>query len=137
MAVPAPLPCVKWWRMVMDEAQMIECTTTKTAEMALRLKSVHRWCVTGTPIGKSLKDLYGLLVFLNIDPYYIEYWWKKCLFDPYVRGETKDLEKVLSHFMWRTAKKDVLDQINIPKQTEDIHWLSFSPVEEHFYRYAW
>jgi hypothetical protein len=25
-------------------------------------------------------------------------------------------------------------QINIPKQTEEIHWLSFSPVEEHFYR---
>jgi E3 ubiquitin-protein ligase SHPRH len=27
-----------------------------------------------------------------------------------------------------------LFQINIPKQTEEIHWLSFSPVEEHFYR---
>jgi hypothetical protein len=25
-------------------------------------------------------------------------------------------------------------QINIPKQTEEVHWLSFSPVEEHFYR---
>jgi E3 ubiquitin-protein ligase SHPRH len=36
--------------------------------------------------------------------------------------------------MWRTVKKDVLDQINIPKQAEEIHWLSFSPVEEHFYR---
>ena len=38
MAIPAPLICVKWWRMVMDEAQMIESTTTKTAEMALRLQ---------------------------------------------------------------------------------------------------
>lgn len=27
-----------------------------------------------------------------------------------------------------------MDQINIPKQSEEIHWLSFSPVEEHFYR---
>ena len=134
MAIPAPLPCVKWWRMVMDEAQMLESTTSKTAEMALRLKAEHRWCVTGTPIGKSLNDLYGLFMFLNLDPYNLEYWWKKCLYNPYIRGKTKDLERVLSKIMWRTAKKDVLDQINIPKQTEEIHWLSFSPVEEHFYR---
>ena len=31
--------------------------------------------------------------------------------------------------------QDVLNQIDIPKQTEEIHWLSFSPIEEHFYRY--
>jgi E3 ubiquitin-protein ligase SHPRH len=55
--------------MVMDEAQMLESTTTKTAEMALRLRADHRWCVTGTPIGKSLNDLFGLLMFLNLDPY--------------------------------------------------------------------
>ncbi len=134
MAIPAPLPCVNWWRMVMDEAQMIESTTTKTAEMALRLKASHRWCVTGTPIGKSLNDLHGLLMFLNVDPYNLHYWWRKCLFEPYMRGQTRDLEKVLCQIMWRTTKKDVLDQINIPKQTEEIHWLSFSPVEEHFYR---
>ena len=36
MAVPAPLPCVQWWRICLDEAQMIETTTTKTAEMARR-----------------------------------------------------------------------------------------------------
>ena len=93
-----------------------------------------RWCVTGTPIGKSLNDLHGLLLFLNVDPYSLDFWWRKCLFEPYMRGQTRDLERVLCQILWRTAKKDVLDQINIPKQTEEIHWLSFSPVEEHFYR---
>ena len=88
----------------------------------------------GTPIGKSLNDLYGLFMFLNLDPYCMDFWWRKCLFEPYVRGETKDLERILCQILWRTAKKDVLNQINIPKQTEEIHWLSFSPVEEHFYR---
>ena len=74
------------------------------------------------------------MLFLNVDPYCLEHWWKRCLYDPYIRGKTKNLEEILCKILWRTAKKDVLDQINIPKQTEEIHWLSFSPVEEHFYR---
>ena len=102
--------------------------------MALRLQADHRLCVTGTPIGKSLNELFGLLMFLKIDPFCLEFWWKRCLFDPYIRGNTKYLEDVLCQIMRRTVKKDVLDQINIPKQAEEIHWLSFSPVEEHFYR---
>ena len=33
----------QWWRVCLDEAQMIENTMTKTAEMALRLSAVNRW----------------------------------------------------------------------------------------------
>ena len=35
--------------------------------------------------------------------------------------------------MWRTAKRDVIEEINLPLQTEQVHWLEFSPVERHFY----
>jgi len=99
-----------------------------------RLSAVNRWCVTGTPIEKSLNDLQGLLMFLKVDPYVLSHWWKHCLYDPYLRGDKGKLEGLLCQVMWRTAKKDVLHQINIPKQTEHVHWLSFSPIEEHFYR---
>lgn len=139
MAIPAPLPCVRWWRVCLDEAQMIEASSggiTKTAEMALRLSAVNRWCATGTPIEKSLNDVQGLLMFLKVDPYSIPHWWRECLYEPYCRGKKQPLEEVLRNLLWRTAKRDVLDQINIPSQTEDIHWLSFSPIEEHFYRYT-
>ena len=40
MAVPAVLPCINWWRICLDEAQMIETTTTRTAEMARRLSGM-------------------------------------------------------------------------------------------------
>ncbi|XP_078699866.1 LOW QUALITY PROTEIN: E3 ubiquitin-protein ligase SHPRH-like [Branchiostoma floridae x Branchiostoma belcheri] len=134
MAVPSPLPSVEWWRVCLDEAQMVECTTAKAAEMALRLSAVNRWCVTGTPIQRNLEDLYGLLLFLGVDPYWVKHWWERLLYQPYCHGNPRPMYEVISKVMWRTAKKDVLDQINLPGQTEEVHWLKFSPVEEHFYR---
>ena len=95
---------------------------------------MNRWCVTGTPIRDSLMDFHGLMVFLGIDPYNMEQWWRRRLCIPYISGNKARLESVLARYMWRTAKKDVLNQIDIPEQTEEIHFLQFSPIEEHFYR---
>ena len=90
--------------------------------------------MTGTPIRDSLMDFHGLMVFLGIDPYNMEQWWRRRLCIPYISGNKARLESVLARYMWRTAKKDVLNQIDIPEQTEEIHFLQFSPIEEHFYR---
>nr|XP_055027595.1 E3 ubiquitin-protein ligase SHPRH isoform X2 [Misgurnus anguillicaudatus] len=133
MAVPSPLVAVEWWRVCLDEAQMVECTTAKAAEMALRLTSVNRWCVSGTPVQRGLEDLYGLVLFLGVDPYWVKYWWDQLLYRPYRHGNTGPLYNVIGQLLWRSAKKDVIDQIQIPPQTEEIHWLNFSPVEGHFY----
>ncbi|XP_057715689.1 E3 ubiquitin-protein ligase SHPRH isoform X2 [Corythoichthys intestinalis] len=133
MAVPSPLVAVEWWRVCLDEAQMVECPTAKAAEMALRLASVNRWCVSGTPVQRGLEDLYGLLLFLGVDPYWVKHWWDQLLYRPYRRGNTEPLYGVVAQLLWRSAKKDVIDQIQIPAQTEEVHWLHFSPVEGHFY----
>ena len=41
---------------------MVESSTAKAAEMALKLDAQHRWAVTGTPLSRGLEDLFGLLV---------------------------------------------------------------------------
>ncbi|XP_029449895.1 E3 ubiquitin-protein ligase SHPRH [Rhinatrema bivittatum] len=133
MAIPSPLVAVDWWRICLDEAQMVECTTAKAAEMARRLSGVNRWCVTGTPVQRGLEDLYGLVLFLDVDPYWVKYWWDKLLYRSYCRRNPQPLYHLIAKIMWRSAKKDVIDQIQIPPQIEEVHWLQFSPVEHHFY----
>ncbi|KAI8791402.1 E3 ubiquitin-protein ligase SHPRH [Biomphalaria glabrata] len=134
LATPSPLVAVEWWRICLDEAQMVECVTTKTAEMALKLKAVNRWCVTGTPLMRSVEDIYGLLLFLGVDPLMVHQWFRLLLWEPFCHGFQHPMHEALQKILWRTAKKDVIDQIDLPMQTEEINWLTFSPVEEHFYR---
>ncbi|RUS85954.1 hypothetical protein EGW08_006283, partial [Elysia chlorotica] len=134
LATPSPMVAVEWWRICLDEAQMVECVTTKTAEMAMRLKAVNRWCVTGTPLMRSVEDIYGLLLFLNVDPLRVQQWFRQLVWEPYCYGMQAPMHHALAQVFWRTAKKDVIDQIDLPVQTEEINWLTFSPVEDHFYR---
>ena len=62
----SPLLQVRFWRVVVDEAQMVGSTTAQSSAMAARIAAVHRWCVTGTPIGKNgVADLHGLFIFLH------------------------------------------------------------------------
>ncbi|XP_017654537.1 E3 ubiquitin-protein ligase SHPRH isoform X3 [Nannospalax galili] len=133
MAIPSPLVAVEWWRICLDEAQMVECPTVKAAEMAQRLSGINRWCISGTPVQRGLEDLFGLVVFLGIEPYCVKHWWVRLLYHPYCRKNPQHLYSFIAKILWRSAKKDVIDQIQIPPQTEEVHWLHFAPVERHFY----
>lgn len=134
IALPSPLTGVLFWRICLDEAQMVESTTAKAAEVAVHLRSVHRWCVTGTPIQRDLSDIYGLLLFLGVDPYCNQTWWKTLLYEPYIQGNSQPLCNFLAKIMWRSAKRDVIHEIRLPDQDEKVKWLIFTPVEQHFYR---
>ncbi|XP_044732242.1 E3 ubiquitin-protein ligase SHPRH [Chrysoperla carnea] len=130
----SPLLSLEWWRICLDEAQLVEGATSNVANMARKLNAVHKWAVSGTPAQRGIPDLYGLIIFLGIQPYNDFDIWKYALYNPYCKGIKEPLHKFLSKIMWRTCKKDILNQINIPKQTEIIHWLKFSAVEEFFYK---
>ncbi|XP_045026418.1 LOW QUALITY PROTEIN: E3 ubiquitin-protein ligase SHPRH [Daphnia magna] len=122
MAPPSPLLSVRFWRLCLDEAQMVEGSATRAAEMARKFHTVHRWCVTGTPIQKSVQDLHGLFMFLDVA---VD---RRVLFNPV------GLVDVLAPIFWRTRKSAVTEQIQLPEQTDETHWLSFSAVEQHFYQ---
>lgn len=62
-------PKSRFYRVVLDEAQSIKNKATKSALAACRLRSVTRFCLTGTPMMNNITELYSLIHFLRIRPY--------------------------------------------------------------------
>jgi len=134
--VPSPLTSIRWWRVCLDEAQRVETPTAASAKMALKLEAYHRWCVTGTPVGRGkLEDLYGLLLFLRIDPFANKTWFAKCL-NPAVPNVEERIYHLLRHVFWRSTKSLdlVRQQMGVPDQLEKRVILQFSSIEKHFYK---
>jgi len=92
-----PLLTGRFWRMVLDEAQEVESPVRQSAQMADRIESVHRWCVTGTPIGKNqLEDLCGLFLFLRLYPFDSNDCWRASMSLPFLEGYEAPLKNLLS-----------------------------------------
>ncbi len=70
-----PLFSQTWYRVVLDEAHVIRNRLTETAKAIFGLKSIRRWCLTGTPIQNSIDDIFSLLHFLKEDPWADVGWW--------------------------------------------------------------
>lgn len=138
--MPTPLTRLRFWRVAIDEAQLVESSTAKAAAMALKLHTEHRWCVTGTPLSRGLEDLQGLMAFLKVQPYADKYWWKRVIQQPYETGSRAARARLLQllrpaagGLLWRSAKADVKNELGIPPQYHHLTNLKFSAIERHFY----
>lgn len=135
MRPSSPLLMVKWWRVCLDEAQMVESSTSKAAEMVGNLPAVHRWAVTGTPIQKTIDDLAPLLKFIGFreacEPLDA---WQTVANSFLLNHKVEPLLDLLQHCMWRTCKSKVEHELGIPPQSEVVHYLDLSNVESLYYR---
>ena len=134
--IPTPFTRLRWWRVCLDEAQMVDGgMQSLVVKMALTLDAVNKWCVTGTPISRGLQDVHALLRFLRCSPWDDVHVWKKVVQDPYELGKgKKSLHAELRELMWRNTKDAVASEIRIPGQAELVTKLQLNAVERHFYR---
>ncbi|VDK49990.1 unnamed protein product, partial [Cylicostephanus goldi] len=130
---PSPLLAVNFLRICLDESQLVESKVKAAAKMCSFLRGRYHWCVTGTPLSKSVNDLYGLVCFLGLFPYYIDSVWEHYLFNPWTTGKRKAMINLLTQLMWRNTKKDVADQLDNVVRQDRLVELSFSPIEERLY----
>jgi len=134
--VPSPLLGVDWWRLCLDEAQQVETPTAGSARMAAKIVAHNRWCVSGTPIGKGrLDDLYGLFLFLRLEPFDNIHWFKRC-FNTKNRDIRARVSALLKDVFWRSTKslQSVQRDMDVPDQVDETIELDFSSIERHFYR---
>lgn len=45
----------------------------------------------------------------------------------------KFIHNFFRQIMWRSSKVHVSEELQLPPQEECLSWLTFSPIEEHFY----
>ena len=122
----SPLVGVSWWRVCLDEAQMVESGVSQAAIVARVIPRVNAWAVSGTPVRKDVLDLRGLLTFLRHEPYASS----KAVWDRLDKATFKDL---FSRISMRHAKDKIRDELRIPPQRRIVVTLPFTAIEQQHY----
>ncbi|GKV31264.1 hypothetical protein SLEP1_g39972 [Rubroshorea leprosula] len=59
---------IGWFRVILDEAQIIKNHRTRAANARWGPRAKRRWCLSGTPIQNTINDLYSYFRFLKYYP---------------------------------------------------------------------
>ncbi|KAB8240591.1 proteasome stabiliser-domain-containing protein [Aspergillus flavus] len=122
-----PLVRISWWRVCIDEAQMIESGVSNAARVARLIPRQNAWAVTGTPLRKDISDLLGLLLFLRYEPFCGVIWHRLC-------GSFRtELANIVSMIALRHSKVHVRNELHIPPQKRIVITVPFTAVEEQRY----
>lgn len=100
---------------IADEAQYIKNSTTQNATSLKSLKGETKFALTGTPIENSIAELWSIFDFIMPGYLYNYNKFKKKFEEPILKYEDKEalirLKKLISPFVLRRVKKDVLTEL--------------------------
>ncbi|EEB05461.2 ATP-dependent DNA helicase [Schizosaccharomyces japonicus yFS275] len=132
-----------WYRVILDEAQMIKNRNTLTAKGCCLIESKYRWCLSGTPMQNSIDEFHSLLKFLRIKPY--------CDWEIFCRdisvplkhevgsSDTRAMNRLralIKAVLLRRTKNTKIDGkpiLTLPKKTLNVQEAALSPPEKEFY----
>ncbi|QIX00054.1 hypothetical protein AMS68_005571 [Peltaster fructicola] len=120
---------LQWWRICLDEAQMVESGVTAAAQVACRLPRVNSWAVSGTPVKKNVEDLFGLLLFLGMEPFSS----KPKLWAYLINSHRSLFKKIFGTIALRHTKSQIREDIQLPPQKRVVMTLPFTAVESQHY----
>jgi len=108
--------------LILDEAQNIKNSNSKTARQAREIKAQHRLCLTGTPMENHLGELWSQFDFLMPGLLGNGQFFKRHFRTPVERhndiSRQKQLVTRISPFMLRRTKNEVITEL--PPKTEII-----------------
>ena len=122
----SPLMEVFWYRVILDEAQMVENSVSNASTMACKIPRYISWTVTGTPCPKTgtIEDMKGLFRFANSEIYS----WSSVFKLPDLT-----LSSILSPILHRDSKDHCKEELILPEQKDQTFYISFTKVEEQYY----
>ncbi|KXZ54387.1 hypothetical protein GPECTOR_5g465 [Gonium pectorale] len=130
------LPRLGFWRIVLDEAQLVANSNSVAAQVVSSLYRRHAWVVTGTPVSSSLGEVQGLCEFLSYEPYYHSQMWRNLVLLPYTQRTAIGpavFRALLRGVMLRRTKSQVESQLALPPCLRvDIN-VNLAGVERAFY----
>ncbi|KAL5600282.1 hypothetical protein FOVSG1_008094 [Fusarium oxysporum f. sp. vasinfectum] len=126
----SPLVQISWWRVCLDEAQMIESGYSQAAKVARVLPRINAWGITGTPVKNDVEDLQGLLLFLQYEPYCsVNQIWQDL-----IRHYKSVFQRLFNRIAIRHTKSMVRDELVLPSQKRFVISMPFTAVEEQHYQ---
>ncbi|KAH7489735.1 hypothetical protein FOMA001_g3497 [Fusarium oxysporum f. sp. matthiolae] len=126
----SPLVQISWWRVCLDEAQMIESGYSQPAKVARVLPRINAWGITGTPVKNDVEDLQGLLLFLQYEPYCsVNQIWQDL-----IRHHKSVFQRLFNRIAIRHTKSMVRDELVLPSQKRFVISMPFTAVEEQHYQ---
>lgn len=125
----SPLVRIQWWRICLDEAQMVESGVTAAARVACRLPRVHSWAVSGTPLRKNVQDLHGLLIFLRYRPLSDD----AKLWSHLITNHRQIFHRIFAEIALRHNKAQIREDLNLPAQKRVVITVPFSAIEQQHY----
>lgn len=154
----SPLALMQFYRIILDEVQMLRSSSTYSAKCTSLLHRIHTWGVSGTPI-QNIYNFRMIMSYLKLHPFCDEVDFIRTLQEEIkLRNEAKDytsndlvcqlkgvrfsIKDCMNIFYRydlciRHSKANVASQIHIPRQHNFIIPLEFAPIEWDNYLNLW
>ena len=111
----------KWGRIILDECHYIRNEKSKRATGCRKLKAIHKWGLTGTPIQNYDKDLYSIFKFLGLPKDFV----------------IRNLDNVRDTYILRRSKNQlekIDSNLKLPRKVVEYAEIPFATeYEEKFY----
>ena len=105
----------QFYYFILDEAQYIKNQSTKNAQTVKLINGKYRFALTGTPIENSLAELWSIFDFLMPQYLFNYHYFQKQYENDIVKNndeeKTKQLKKLVTPFILRRNKKEVLTEL--------------------------
>ncbi len=134
--VRTPLLEVLFWRILLDEAQIVAVASSKATQMVHELWRSNCWMVTGTPVTKGIRDIQGIFAFMDHDPFAAPRFFRDVLEEPFTQGTVEGIRRlrsILPRFVWRHTQAHVEEEMTLPPCKSEVLELELKHVEKLFY----